>query len=62
MGNRRKTMDGRPKTYLFDAWKKANETTLNLSGQMDDPYVIDGFVNRINTSFGSSFNASLASK
>ena len=53
----KQTMDGATKTYLFNAWKKANETTLTLSGQMDNPYVIDGFVNRINQSFGSSFNS-----
>ena len=46
------------RSYLYDAWRKANETTLTLSGQMDDPTVVETFVNQVNTSFGSSFNAS----
>ena len=51
-------MDAGTRSYLYDAWRKANETTLNLSGQMDDPTVVETFVNQVNTSFGSSFNAS----
>ena len=50
-------MDTATKASLFDAWKKGNETTLTLSGQMDDPYVVEGFVSRVNQSFGANFNA-----
>ena len=51
-------MDAGTRSYLYDAWRKANETTLNLAGQMDDPTVVETFVNQVNTSFGSSFNPS----